>query len=75
MNLAKSLCTNYQLTIATDGYVTSPITVRCGVLQGDSLSPFLFNLVINTLINTIKQDKINCMGYVYACSKTLNAVC
>ena len=65
MNLAKSLCTNYQLTIATDGYVTSPITVRCGVLQGDSLSPLLFNLVVNALINTIKQDKTNCIGYVY----------
>ena len=75
INLVKSLYTNYQLTIATDSYVTSPITVRRGVLQGDSLSLLLFNLVINTLINTIKQDKINCMGYVYACSKTLDAVC
>ena len=65
INLVKSLYTNYQLTIATDSYVTSPITVRRGVLQGDSLSLLLFNLVINTLINTIKQDKINCMGYVY----------
>ena len=25
----------------------------------------MFNLVINTLINTIKQSKINCIGYVY----------
>ena len=75
INLVKSLYTNYQLTIATDSYVTSPITVRLGVLQGDSLSPLLFNLVINTPINTTKQDRINCMGYVYACSKTLDAVC
>ena len=65
INLAKSLYANYQLTIATDSYVTSPITVRCGVLQGDSLSPLLFNLVVNALINTIKQDKTNCIGYVY----------
>ena len=65
INLAKSLYANYQLTIATDSYVTSPITVRCGVLQGNSLSPLLFNLVINALINTIKEDKINCIGYVY----------
>ena len=63
INLVKSLYTNYQLTIATDSYVTSPITVRRGVLQGDSLSPLLFNLVVNTLINTIKQDNPNCMGY------------
>ena len=76
IDLVKSLYTYYQLTIATDSYVTSPITVRHEVLQGDSLSPLLFNLaintliniinlVINTLINTITQGKINCMGYVY----------
>ena len=45
--------------------ITLPINVHRGVLQGDSLSPPLFNLVINTLINTIKQSKINCIGYVY----------
>ena len=65
INLFKSLYANYQLTIATDSYVTSPIAVRCGVLQGDSLSPLLFNLVINALINTIRQDKINSIAYVY----------
>ena len=34
--------------------MTSPIKVRTVVLQGDSLSPLLFNLIVNTLINTIK---------------------
>ena len=65
IDLDKSLYTNYQLTITTDSYVTSPITVCCGILQEDSLSPPHFNLVINTFINIIKQDKINCLGYVY----------
>ena len=52
--------------------MTSPIRVHRGVLQGDSLSaqgdnlsPLLFNLIINTLINTIKSEKIECMGYFY----------
>ena len=63
--LFKSLYADYQLAIATDSYVTSHITVSCGVLQGHSLSPLLFNLVINTLIKNIKQDTINCMGCVY----------
>ena len=31
INLVKSLYTNYQLTIATNSYVTSAITVRRGV--------------------------------------------
>ena len=61
INLVKSLYTNYQLTIATDSYVTSPITVRRGVLQGDSLSLLLFNLVINTLINTINKTKLTAL--------------
>ena len=45
--------------------MTSPIGVHRGVLEGDSLSPLLFNLIINTLINTIKSEKIECMGYFY----------
>ena len=75
INLVKSLYTNYQLAIATDSYVTSPITVHRGVLQGDSVSPLLFNLVMNSLINTIKQDKINCMGYVYDGTLAPNTGC
>ena len=45
--------------------MASLITVSRRFLQGDSLSPLLFNLVIKTFINTIKQVKINCMGYAY----------
>ena len=44
--------------------MTSPNRVHRGVLQGNSLSPLLFNL-INTLINTIKSEKIESMGYFY----------
>ena len=61
INLVKSPYTNYKVTIATDSYITSPITVRRGVLQGDSLSLLLFNLVINTLINTINKTKLTAL--------------
>ena len=47
------------------GYTTCPIKVERGVLQGDCLSPLLFNLCFNTLIQTIKQRKVNCLGYVF----------
>ena len=53
------------MSIATDEYLSLPITVEKGILQGVSLSPLLFNLVINTLINTIRQEKLNCIGYIY----------
>ena len=42
-----------------------PNTLEKGGLQGDSLLPLLFSLVINTFINTIKQEKLNCIGYIY----------
>ena len=45
--------------------MTSPIVVHGGVLQGDSLSPLLFNLVVNTLIAAIKQVNLTVWGYVY----------
>ena len=45
--------------------MTLPIKVQKGVLQGHSLSPLLYNLMVNTLINTTKSEKVECMGYVY----------
>ena len=65
ITLITSLYTDYFISVATDSYLISPVKVRRGVLQGDSLSPLLFNLIVNTLITTIKQEKLKCMGYVY----------
>ena len=55
----------YFISVAIDNYLTSPINDRRRVLQGDSLSPLLFNLIANTLITTIKEEKLKCMSYVY----------
>ena len=51
-----NLCSLF-ISFATDEYLTPPITVEKEVLQGDSLSLLFFHLVINTLTNTIKQEK------------------
>ena len=67
IQLTQSLCTNYCISIATDKYLTLPIAIEKGVLQGDTLSLLLFNLVVNTLISTIKQEKSYCIGYIYDC--------
>ena len=53
--LVRSLYDGFKISVAGDGYVTNPIRVDRGVLQGDSLSPLLFNMCVNTLINTIKE--------------------
>ena len=34
------------------------------IYKWPTLSTLLFNLVINTLIKTIKQEKSNCIGYI-----------
>ena len=46
-----------------DSFMTSTIKVQR--VEGESLSPLLFNLTVNTLINTVKSKKVECMGYVY----------
>ena len=62
ITLILSLYFDYGISILRDSFMTSPIRVHRGVLQDDSLSPLLFNLIINALINTIKSE---CMGYFY----------
>ena len=56
ITLITSLYRDYTISIITDTVMTSPIKLQRGVLQGDSLSPLLFNLIVNTLINTIKSE-------------------
>ena len=56
---------DFYVTIGTMGYTTCPIKLERGVFQGDCLSPLLFNLCFNTLIQTVKQRKVNCLGYVF----------
>ncbi|CAB4033237.1 Hypothetical predicted protein, partial [Paramuricea clavata] len=52
------------ISIITKGFITKPIPVQRGVLQGDCLSPLLFNLCVNSLIHTINDAKLKCLGYV-----------
>ena len=66
----RSLYDGFKISVAGDGYVTNPIRVDRGGLQGDSLSPLLFNICVNTLIKRIEDKRIKCMGYV--AKKTLS---
>ena len=64
IDLINSLYSDYSISITTKDFVTNPIKVKRGVLQGDCLSPLIFNLCMNTLIKSIKSEKISCLGYV-----------
>ena len=46
----------------TDNFNTNYIKVANGVLQGDCLSPLLFNMIINTFIQSLKQEKYQTFG-------------
>ena len=56
---------DFYLSITSKCFIANQIKVDRGVLQGDCLSPLLLNLCIITLVNTVKNEKPNCLGYVY----------
>ena len=55
----------FYLSINSKSFSANPIKVDRGLIQGDCLCPLLFNLCVNTLVNTVKNEKLNCFGYVY----------
>ena len=50
-----SLYDGLTAVIATDKWTTAPIHLQLGVYQGDQLSVFIFNTVMNTLVDSITQ--------------------
>ena len=53
-------------TTVTDVYSTEFIHVGKGVLQGDCLSPLLFNMLVNTFIRYIQSEVFIQLGYTYS---------
>ena len=62
-DLIQSLYTNFQTSIITEQFSTPFTTIGRGVLQGDSLSPLLFNMSFNTFIQHIKSEKYSQLGF------------
>ena len=61
--LISSLYTDFNTSVITDNYLTPAIPVRKGVLQGDCLSPLLFNMRFNTFIQYSHQEKYMQLGF------------
>ena len=62
-NRIRSLYTDFQTSIITEQFNTAFIKVGRGVLQGDCLSPLLFNMSFNTFIQHIKSEKYSQLGF------------
>ena len=60
INIIMSQYTNFFLTVtsAKSGLRTGPIHVQRGVLQGDTLSPLLFNIVFDSLMASLSDSRI-----------------
>ena len=63
--IVESLYTNFQTSIITSEFRNPFITVGRGVLQGDCLSPLLFNMCFNTFIQHIKAEKYRQFGFSF----------
>ena len=48
----------------SDGIVGPPITVTAGVLQGDTLAPFLFVLVLDAVLRSLPPELGICQAGV-----------
>ena len=67
----KNLYTDFKTSIITSQFQTPFLTVGRGVLQGDCLSPLLFNMCFNTFIQHIKEEKYSQFGFSF---KMLNPI-
>ena len=61
--LVRSLYTIFQTSMITSHFQSPYLQVERGVLQGDCLSPLLFNLCINTFIQHVKAEKYRQFGF------------
>ena len=64
--LISDLYSGFTTSVTTTSYSTPFIPVGKGVLQGDCLSPLLFNMIFNTFITSVKSKEFEQLGYRYS---------
>ena len=63
--LISNLYTDFYTTMMTSQYQTPFIRIEKGMLQGDCLSPLLFNVCFNTFLQYVKSSKFQQLGYKF----------
>jgi hypothetical protein len=61
VNAARKLYDNSKATVQVNGKTSEPFNVTTGVLQGDTLAPFLFVMVIDYVMSNSEEN----FGFVY----------
>ena len=62
-DLTANLYSDFYISIITKDFCTEYIRVGKGVLQGDSFSPLIFNMLINTFVQCIRAEQYTNFGY------------
>ena len=62
-SIVKNLYDGFRTSITTKDYATPFLRIEKGVLQGDCLSPLLFNLCMNSFIQSIKTREFEQLSY------------
>ena len=62
-DLVSILYTDFNIAIITKKFITCYIPVGKGVLQGDSFSPLIFNMLVNTFVQCISAEQYTNFGY------------
>lgn len=56
-NIIKDLNTNNKTKVKTPTHISETVPITDGIRQGDSMSPTLFNLIMDKIIGKVKQIK------------------
>ena len=65
IKIIRSLYSDFHITILTNSFSCDFIKVGKGVLQGDCFSPLIFNMVMNTFIQYIRNQYFQQFGYQF----------
>ena len=65
IKIIRSLYSDFHITILTNSFSSDFMNVEKGVLQGDCFSPLIFNMVMNTFIQYIRNQYFQQFGYQF----------